>query len=212
MEGALQFAEPIQEDGARLQPASYVTTDSHETFELVRTHARSPTSSFLLCSLFSDAPRLPQRAYLDFARPREWQAAASHYREVFAAYAIRAQDILLWLPNRRIYIPPHVQEFLAGFDSTWEDRLARWTLGVRNALEAGDPLPPFPTAEWNLGAQNALEAGNEPPTFLTASGATPEGTDQAVESGPKLGSKWGREAPLGVPLEAVTPRGIRMPR
>ena len=79
-------------------------------------------------------------------------------------------------------------------------------------MEAGDPLHPFPTAEWNLGAQNALEAGNEPPTFLTASGATPEGTDQAVESGPKLGSKWGREAPLGVPLEAVTPRGIRMPR
>ena len=145
-------------------------------------------------------------------RPRKWQAVASHYHEVFAGYAIRAQDILLWLPNRRIYIPPHVQEFLAGFDSTWEDRLARWTLGVRNALEAGDPLPPFPTAEWNLGAQNALEAGNEPPTFLTASGATPEGTDQAVESGPKLGSKWGREAPLGVPLEAVTPRGIRMPR
>ena len=185
MEGALQFAEPIQEDGARLQPASYVTTDSHETFELVRTHARSPTSSFLLCSLFSDAPRLPQRAYLDFPGPGEWQAAASHYREAFAAYAIRAQDISLRLPNRRIYILLHVEEFLAGLDSTWENRLTRWTLGVRNALEAGDALPLFSTAEWNLGAQTALEAGDELPPFPTAAGATPEGTDPAMEIGPQ---------------------------
>ena len=72
-EGAVQFAGPIEKDDAQLlQPASYVTTDSHETFELmVRTHGRSPTSSFLLCSLFSDALSLPQRAYLDFLRPRE---------------------------------------------------------------------------------------------------------------------------------------------
>ena len=80
VEGALQFAELIEEYGAPLlQPASYVTTSSHETFELmVRTHGRSPTSSFLLFSLFSDALSLPQRAYLDFPRPRESQAVASH--------------------------------------------------------------------------------------------------------------------------------------
>ena len=132
----------------------------------------------------SDAFSLPQRAYLDFPRPREWQAVASHYRGVFAAYAIRAQDILLRLPNRKIYILPHVQEFLAGLDSTWEDRLTRGTLGVQNALGAGDALPPFQTAEWNLGAQTELEAGGELPPFPTAAGATPEGTDPAVESDP----------------------------
>ena len=125
----------------------------------------------MLCSLFSNALSLPQRDYLDFSRPRECQAAARHYREIFAACANRAQDILLRLPKRRIY--------------TWEDRLTRWALGVRNALEAGDALTPFPTAEWNLGAQTALEAGNEFPPFLTTAGATPAGTDPAVESGPQ---------------------------
>ena len=79
---------------------------------------------------------------------------------------------------------PHVQELLAGLDSTWEDRLTRGTLGVQNALGAGDALPPFQTAEWNLGAQTELEAGGELPPFPTAAGATPEGTDPAVESDP----------------------------
>ena len=212
VEGELQFVELIEEDGAKLlQPASNLTTDSHETFELmVRTNGRSPTSSFLLCSLFSDALSLPQRAYLDFPGPGEWQAAASHYREAFAAYAIRAQDISLRLPNRRIYILLHVEEFLAGLDSTWENRLTRWTLGVRNALEAGDAPPPFPTAEFNLGAQTELEAGDELPPFPTAAGATPEGMDPGRATR-KLGSKWIREAPWGVPLEVVAPRGIGMP-
>ena len=70
---ALRFAELIGEDGARLlRPSSSVTTGSHEIFELVvRTHGRNPSSSLLLCSLFSDALDLPRRAYLDLPRPRE---------------------------------------------------------------------------------------------------------------------------------------------
>ena len=88
-------------------------------------------------------------------------------------------------PNRRIYILPRVHKYLAGLDSIWEDRLTRWTLGARNALEAGDAPPRFPTAEWNLGAQTALEAGDELPPFPTAAGATSEGTDPAVKSGPQ---------------------------
>ena len=119
---------------------------------------------------------------------------------------------MLRVLNRRIYILPHVQEYLASLDSTREDRLTKWTLGVRNALEAGDEPPPLPTAGRNLGAQTVFEAGDEPPPFRTAARATPEGTDPAVESGPKLGSKWSREAPLGVPLGAVTPRGVGMSR
>jgi len=183
--GALQFAELLEEDGPRLEPASYVTTGSHDTWEeMVRTHGGSPTSSFLLCTLFSDALGLPQGAYLDFPRPREWRAAAGHYREVFAAYGIRPQDIVLRLQNRRIYILPHVQEFLAGLDSTWEDRLTRWTLGVRNALEAGEALPPFPTEAGTLGSINVFEPRNALPPSPTAAGATVEGTDPALESSP----------------------------
>ena len=126
MGGALQFAELLEEDGPRLVPASYVTTGSHHTFEhMVRTHGRSPTSSFLLCSLFCDALCLPRDAYLDFPRTREREAAAARYRVVFEAYAIQPQDISLRLPSRRIYIAPHVQEFLAGLDSEWEERLTR---------------------------------------------------------------------------------------
>ena len=139
------------------------------------THGSSPTSSFLLCSLFGDALGLPQGAYLDFPRPREWQAAAGHYREIFAAYGIRPQDTVLPLPNRRIYILPHVQEFLAGLDSAWEDRLTRWILGVRNALEEVEALPPFPTAAWTLEPQNAFETGNElPPSPTAAAGPARE--------------------------------------
>ena len=148
----------------------------------MRTHGSSPASSFLLRSLFGDALGLPQGAYLDFPRPREWRAAVGHYREIFAAYGIRPQDTVLRLPNRRIYILPHVQEFLAGLDSTWEDRLTRWTLGVRNALEEGEALLPFPTAAWTLGSQNRFEAENELPPSPTAAGVTPEGTDPALES------------------------------
>ena len=128
--GALQFAEFLEEDAPRLDPASFVTTVSHDTFEeMVRTHGSSPTSSFLLCSLFAVALGLPQGAYVDFPRPREWRAAADHYREILAAYGIRPQDTVLRLPNRRIYILPHVQEFLAGLDFTWEDLLTRWASG-----------------------------------------------------------------------------------
>ena len=102
-----------------MDPASYVTTGSHDTFgETARIHESSPTFSFLLCSLFGDDLGLPQGAYPDFPRPREWRAAAGHYCEIFAAYGIRPQDTVLRLPNRRTYILPHVQEFLAGLDST----------------------------------------------------------------------------------------------
>ena len=121
---ALQFAELLEEDAPRLVPASYVTTDSHHTFEhTVSTHGGSPTSSFLLCSLFYDALCLPRDGYLDFPRTRVWEAAAARYRVGFEAYAIQPKDIFLPPPNRRIYIACHAQEFLTGLDNEWEERL-----------------------------------------------------------------------------------------
>ena len=53
---------------------------------------------------------------------------------MFIAFEILPQDALLRLPNRRLYIGPHVQEYLMGLDSMWEEHLTRWTLGVQNAL------------------------------------------------------------------------------
>ena len=83
---------------------------------MVRVHERSPTSSYLLCSLFSDALGLPEGAYLDFPRSREWEVAVGRYRALFAAFGIQAQDIVLRLANRRLYIAPQVQSSLADLD------------------------------------------------------------------------------------------------
>ena len=61
--GALQFAELLKEDDLWLDPASFVTTSSHNIVEeMVRTYGNSPTLSFLLCSLFGEALGLPQGA------------------------------------------------------------------------------------------------------------------------------------------------------
>ena len=67
LRNTMQFAHLLQRDVPGPGPASYLTTGVHDSFELiVRYQARSPTSSFLLCSLFSDALGLPQAVYLAF--------------------------------------------------------------------------------------------------------------------------------------------------
>ena len=96
--------------------------------------------------LFCDALSLPRGGYLDFPRPREWEAIAGRYRALSAAHTIQTQDVLLRLPNERLYIGPHLQKYLARLDAECEERLTGWTLGVQSALERGDALPPFSTA------------------------------------------------------------------
>ena len=107
----------------------------------MHTEGAQPHRSCYVCPLFCDALDLPQGTYLDFSRPREWETAAGRYRTLFAAYAIQPQDILLRHQNQRLYIAPHVQQYLVGLDAECEEQLTRWTLGVRSALEAGDALP-----------------------------------------------------------------------
>ena len=52
------IAELLQEGAPWLDPASYVTTGSHDTFKLtVRAHMRRPTSSFLLLLVSMSLPR-----------------------------------------------------------------------------------------------------------------------------------------------------------
>ena len=104
--------------------------------------------------------QIPNR--LMFPRTRELQVAAVHYRERFAAYAIQPRDILIQLPNRRLYIGRYLQEFLAGIHVEWQERLTRRTLGVRHVLEAGDTLPPFPTATADTLGAMGPGLGGEP--------------------------------------------------
>ena len=70
--------------------------------------------------------------------------AVDHYRKLCIAFGIQSQDILLRLSNRRLYIGPHVQEYLAGLDAEWEERLTQWVFGVQDVLEEGIGPPPFP--------------------------------------------------------------------
>ena len=56
------------------------------------------------------------------------------YRTLFIAFQIRPQDVLLWLPNCRLYIGPHVQEYRVGLDSEREEHLTRWVLAVQNGV------------------------------------------------------------------------------
>ena len=157
----LQFPPLFQRGVPGRGPASCATTAVCSTFELmVRAHGRSLLFSFLLCSLCCDELSLPRREYLDFPRPREWEAIAGRYRALFAAHAIQPQDVLLRFSNGRPYVGPHLQEYMASLHAECEKRLTKWTLGVQSTLERGGTLPHFSTA-------------------VTA---TPEETDLALES------------------------------
>ena len=69
---ALQCAGLLQRGDLGTEPASYMKTGVRTTFDLmVSTFWRSPTSSSVLHSLFSDMLDLPQEAYLDCPRTRE---------------------------------------------------------------------------------------------------------------------------------------------
>ena len=92
---------------------------------MVRSPGRSPTSSLLLCSLFNDGLGLPHAAHLGFSCSRERKVAVGRCRALFSVVGIRSQNVLLRLTNRRLYIGPHVQEYLAGLEAKWEDRLTR---------------------------------------------------------------------------------------
>ena len=144
LRSTIQFADLLQRGAYGPGSDNYFTAGVYSSFELmVRAHGRSQTSLYLKCSLFSEALGLPQGAYLDFLRSREWEVAAGRYRALFAAFRIQAQDILLRLTHWRLYIGSHVQPYLAGLDGEWEERLTRWTLAVQTALEEDVELPLF---------------------------------------------------------------------
>ena len=115
----------------------------------VRVHGSGPwkepnLSSFLLCVLFSHALGLPRGTYLSFLRPTGWETA--DWQSL--SYAVRcvrspvARNPALTTMSEALHWV-HVQEYLAGPNVEWENCLTRWTLGARNGLEGGVPLPLF---------------------------------------------------------------------
>ena len=87
--GALQFTARVHRDISRPEPACYVTIGFYGAVKLMLcAHGEHPTSSFLLFSRLRDALHLPRGAYLDFPRPREWEAAIDRYRTLFVAHTI----------------------------------------------------------------------------------------------------------------------------
>ena len=63
LRSAILFADLLQRGAPGPASDSYLATGVYSSFELmVHPHGRSPTSSYLLCFLFSDALGLPQGA------------------------------------------------------------------------------------------------------------------------------------------------------
>lgn len=86
-----QFVDFLRRDVPGPGPAIYLTTGVYGSFDfMVCAHGKSPTSTCILCSLFSDALDTPRMSY--FPRPRAREAAAGRYRALFAAFGIHSQD------------------------------------------------------------------------------------------------------------------------
>ena len=157
------FADLLLRDVPGPGPALRLTTGVFNSFELIlRADGRSPTSSFLLCSLFSYALGLPQAACVEIPCSREREEAVGRYRTLFAAFEIPPQDILLRLINRRLDIGPHVQEYLAGLDAEWEGALD--TMDPRGSKRAGGRYH-APSRSGGGGAftqRNGSDAGERP--------------------------------------------------
>ena len=127
------------------RPASYLITGVYDTFDLmVRSQGRSSTSSFLLCSAFSDALGPPRAAYLDFLRSRKCDVAIGRYRVLFAAFGIRSQNFQLRLTIRRLRNGAPRLRILGRARRRVRRTLDTVGPWVQNALEEGIALPPFP--------------------------------------------------------------------
>ena len=123
-----------------------------DTFEaMVRANGMIPTASWLLVTLFCDVFGMDRSVYISFPRDRTegngWDRMAQRYRSAFYAHGIRPYQVLLRLPRGRLYIAPHVKEYLSHLDMACESHLTYYINDVRSALSnSGQPLPPF--HEW----------------------------------------------------------------
>ena len=122
---------------------------SFDSFEgMVRANGRSQTASWLLVTLFCDVFGMDRSVYISFPRNsvgNGWDRLVQRYRSAIYAGGIRPYQVLLRLPRGRIYIAPHVQEYLVHLDPECESHLTLYTLAVQSALrQPNQPLPPLP--------------------------------------------------------------------
>ena len=113
LRSTVQFADLLQRNVPGPGPTSYLS--HNRRLQLFRAHGTCPreepnSSSFLLCSPFCDALGLPQEAYLDFPRSREWEVAVGPLPHAVR----RARDPITACPApitkpTRLCIGPHVQ-------------------------------------------------------------------------------------------------------
>ena len=91
----------------------------------------------------------------------------------------------LRVTNRRLYIGPHVQEYLAVLDAEWEERLTRGTPGVKTTLEEGTVPPPFrkEAAPSSKGMEPALERDSVMRGQLEQEHAVPGTTESHQNAG-----------------------------
>ena len=131
-----------------------------------------------MCSLFSDALGVPQAAYFDFPRWREW-GWLSVAAVQFAAFRIRSQNVPLRLTNRRLYIGLHVQDYLAG-----ARRRVEGTLDMMGSKRTGrryrDP---------------SLSGGGGAFVEKTGAGARERPDDEGGDGAKRRSSRYHREPP-----------------
>ena len=105
---------------------------------MVRANGRSQTASWLLVTLFCDVFGMDRSVYISFPRDHQegsgWDRLVQRYRSAFYAEGIRPYQVLLKLPCGRIYIAPHVQEYLVHLDPECESHLMFYTLAVQLSL------------------------------------------------------------------------------
>lgn len=94
---------------------NYLGASVYTTFELmlrVCVQRKRDIFSFILCSLFNDAPWRPRWAGLDIPRPTGWKTVFNHYRTLHTTLGIRLRDVLLQLTIRQLFIGLYVQDYL----------------------------------------------------------------------------------------------------
>lgn len=150
-------------------------------FDSFEAHRQSPTSSYLLVTLFCDVFGMDAGDYSYFPRNRSdddgWNQMVQRYRLSFYANGIKPHMVLLQLPGG--ISAPHVQEYLAHLDPECESHLTFYTVGVHAGLvQHGAPKPPFPRVgrvaqrsnDWDL---YHVEPARPIPTRVSGVGINP---------------------------------------
>ena len=160
---AIRFSTIVGQEPSQLDQTEYQSTGVYNTFEdMLRAQGHCVTASFLLCTLVCDTLGLPSGIYIECPRPLGWIQVVDRYRQLFGTNNVRAQDVVLRLQGRRLYIGPHVQEFLLHLDPVWDERLTRWCIELREALSGRRALPRFPVVEPARQKVGPLELSSNP--------------------------------------------------